>query len=366
VLAASTVIIKLLGAIYKIPLGNILGDSGYALFYSAYSIYNVLLSLSTAGLPVAVSKMVSEANTLGHYHQVKKIYRVAFITFAVTGATGFLIMFAFAQPLAGLMKNPDAVYCIMALAPSVALVCLMSIYRGYIQGLSNMTPTAISQVLEVLFKVILGLGLSIWLKSQGYSMMIVAAGAIFGVSAGSLVSLLYLIAANRKQGKYLCEPSEAEPPADSGKLIFKRLVGIGIPILLGSLALSFTMLIDDFQIMNRLQTVAGFSYDQAKVLFGAYSKVFTVMNLPPAFVVPLTLSIIPAVTSRITMKDQEGAARICVSALRITSSLALPAGVGLCVLAQPIIHTLYSDIHSSGGSILACWASLPSFCVLLI
>ena len=147
IMAAGVVVIKILGAIYKIPLGNILGDEGYGYFSVAYNIYNVFLTMATAGMPVALSRMISEADTLGRPMQVRKIFRVAWLTFAVFGLLLGLVMFLFPTELAGMLNNVRAAQSIWALSPALVLVYLTSTYRGYAQGMSNMKPTTVSQIL---------------------------------------------------------------------------------------------------------------------------------------------------------------------------------------------------------------------------
>ena len=160
IMAAGVVVIKILGAIYKIPLGNILGDEGYGYFSVAYNIYNVFLTMATAGMPVALSRMISEADTLGRPMQVRKIFRVAWLTFAVFGLLLGLVMFLFPTELAGMLNNVRAAQSIWALSPALVLVYLTSTYRGYAQGMSNMKPTTVSQILEVVGKVSVGLVLA--------------------------------------------------------------------------------------------------------------------------------------------------------------------------------------------------------------
>ena len=148
ILAAGVVIMKILGAIYKIPLRNILGDAGYGYFNAAYSIYNVLLTISTAGLPVALSRMISASSTLGRYNQVRRTFRVAYITLAVLGALLSALMLLFPSEMAIiLVHTPESTQSVFALAPAVLLVCITSAYRGYIQGHADMRPTTVGQVL---------------------------------------------------------------------------------------------------------------------------------------------------------------------------------------------------------------------------
>ena len=151
ILTAGVVIMKILGFIYKVPIGNIIGDDGYSMFLATYNIYNVFLTLATAGLPIALSRMISEANAEGRPMQAKRTFSVAWWTFFVVGLVCTLIMFCFPGQLAdGVLHNPDAAPSIRAMAPAVLLVCLVSAYRGYCQGFGNMIPTTVGQVLEVL------------------------------------------------------------------------------------------------------------------------------------------------------------------------------------------------------------------------
>ena len=156
-LALATAIVKVIGALYKIPLNAIIGEQGFGYFYTAYEIYSVLLLISTAGLPVAMSRMISEATSLGNYRQVRRIYRTSQALFLGMGILGSLLMTLCCRQLADFQKQPDAWFAIGCLGPSVFLICLMSCYRGFFQGQSNMLPTSISQVIEAIVKLIVGI-----------------------------------------------------------------------------------------------------------------------------------------------------------------------------------------------------------------
>ena len=182
VLAAGILVVKLIGLFYKIPLLNIIGEQGTADFGNAYNIYAVLLTISTAGLPVAVSKLVSEANALGRQNQVRR----------TLGVLSFLVMFFCADQLAGLMHDSMAAPGIKALAPAVICVGCLSAFRGYAQGHGRMTPTAVSQIIEALCKLTVGLGLAYWLVKHGADASHAAAGAITGVTVGTIVALALL------------------------------------------------------------------------------------------------------------------------------------------------------------------------------
>ena len=193
ILAFAVVLVKIIGAFYKLPLNNILGAQGKTYFQTAYNIYNVLLTISTAGLPLAISKMTSEAHAQGRDNEKRKIFHTAIWLFFGLGLAGSLLMFFGAAQLAGFMNNDMARLPIQALAPAVFCVCLLACMRGYTQGQGNMKPTAASQVLEALCTLGIGLPLAWYVLKVGMSLDAGAAGAIFGVTIGTVISMLFLI-----------------------------------------------------------------------------------------------------------------------------------------------------------------------------
>lgn len=364
ILAAGVVIMKILGAIYKIPLGNILGDDGYAYFLVAYNIYNLLLTIATAGFPVALSRMISEANTLDRQNQIKRIFNVSFITFAILGIVGSVVMYLFPTELAVMMGEPRAAQSIWALAPAVLFACLTSAYRGHVQGLGNMKPTTIGQVLEVLIKVIVGLALAWYLTSIGKSLAIASAGAIFGVVVGGVVALIYMFYCKHKNYANTEKSSDvAEPSSD----IFMRLMKIGIPITMGASVMSVITLIDTKLVLMRLQTAAGFTQEMSSIMYGVYGKAMTLYNLPAAFVTPLTISVVPAISACVAKRAFHDSSNIAEASVRITSVIAMPMAVGISALAYPIMRVLYPSSHES-GPLLLTYMGIASFfvCIALI
>ncbi|MGI5979366.1 MAG: putative polysaccharide biosynthesis protein [Oscillospiraceae bacterium] len=358
ILAIATIVTKILGAIYKIPLGNILGDEGFAHFNVAYNLYNVLLALSTAGLPIAVARLISESNNLKKPAQINRIYKIAVITFVTLGMIGSLIMFLFPVDLATRMGDAEASQGILAMAPAVLLVCICSAFRGYTEGLSDMRPTSVSQVIEVLFKVISGLTIVILLQRQGYDLPILSAGAICGTGIGALFASIYLGFVVRKRRKYELALVESAPEnydmsSDTSGVIFKKFVNIGVPIALGSCVLSVVSLINQTLIFDRLQNAAGCTFAEAKTLFGVYSKALTLYNLPAAIITPMTISVIPAITGFLARKQYEDARNVVESSLRISTIIALPMAIGLSVCAQPIMDGLYYGSAAEGPQLLA-------------
>lgn len=363
-LAAAVFIVKILGALYKIPLGNILGDEGTTHFGVAYNIYSLLLTLSTAGLPVALSRMISASNALGRANQVKRTFSVARMTFFVFGMVGTLIMVLFPTKLAAMMDDPEATQSILVLGPAVVLVCIMSAYRGYTQGLSDMLPTSVSQVLEVLCKLVFGLSLAWLFLSKGLGLPVASAGAIAGVTIGSLVALLYIVAYKLRMDRGTLRTSAApDVPASRGRT-FAQLIKIGIPVTIGSAVINIIALIDTKLILNRLQFGAGFSFEQSKILYGVYFKVQTLFNLPSAFIVPLTISVIPAISAYIAQKKFSEAANVTGAALKLCVLLGLPAGIGMSVLCYPIMNVIYPGSNAEGPTLLAI-LGIASFFVCL-
>ncbi len=371
ILTVAVIIIKILGAIYKIPLGNILGKDGYAHFNVAYNLYNVLLNLSTAGLPIALAKMVSEANSLDRPNQVKRTFSVAMWTFMVLGIIWSAVMLFFPTELAAFMGDVQASQSVLALAPAVILVCIMSAFRGYTQGLSDMRPTSISQVVEVAVKVVFGLAIVIVLRNASFSLPIMSAGAISGVAVGSFAACVYIgiVAVRRmksEQHRYLSVNSAVTDVADSRGKTLGRLLKIGIPIALGSCVLSVITLINTKLIYNRLQIGAGFSYEAANSMFGEYSMTLPLFNLPAAIITPLTISVIPAISGFLAKKQFGEAKNVVESSLRISAIISLPMAVGLSVLSMPVIRSLYSDGSELGGRILAILGAASFFVCLAL
>ena len=373
ILAASAILVKVIGAIYRIPLGNILSDEVMADYNSAYNIYSFFLTISTAGLPVALSKTISEANALGRHNQVQRTFRVAFITFLILGLLSFFCMTVLAAPMAQIViSNPKAVYCVMALAPSVLCVCIMSAFRGYFQGHFNMMPTGISQVIEAFFKLVVGLALALFLVNVIQKPELGSVGAIIGVSCGSVVALLYILFLFFRDRKRRQRIHATDRP-DGSMRILSNLLKLAIPITLGSAATSLVTLIDTKLVMSQLQsvyqTVDGLgkeaALDAARGLYGIYSKTMSIYNLPFSMMVPLTACIIPAVSASLARRDHLGAQKVSESALRIGLLLALPMGMGLFALGGPIMGLLFPTIDVSVAGPLLSVLGLASVFVAL-
>lgn len=366
-----SIIVKIIGACYKIPLVNILGDVGYGHFMVAYTIFNVIMTIAVAGLPVAISKFIAEADALDRRNQVRKIFRVSLMTLVSVGVVGFLVMFLGAGPLAAWQGDTGAKYAIMALSPCVLFLCTVTAFRGYAQGHGNMTPTSVSQVIEALLKLLIGLGFTYYImrltfKNEAEKLEMGAAGAILGVTIGSLASLVYLLFWYSHSGRR--DALGGTDLADSGQSILGRLLRVAVPITIGSSAVSIVSLIDTNQVLNILQDKLGWTEEVATGLYGTYQGCLNLYNLPSALMVPFTASVIPAVSAARARRDGLGARKVAESALRISALIALPMGVGLCALGSPVISLLYPklDVAVAGPSMSVLGVASIFVCVMLL
>ena len=334
-LAMATAIVKVIGALYKIPLNAIIGEQGFGYYSTAYEIYTVLLMISTAGLPVAMSRMISQASSLNRYRQVRKIYTVSKTIFLTLGLVGALLMTVFCRHLAAFQEQPDAWAAIGTLGPCCFLICLMSTYRGFFQGQSNMTPTSVSQVLEAVCKLIIGIAAALIIKHYTNDVSLAAAGAIAGVTVSCLVSSVYL---SRRCGKALRDLPLCEDTASSSKDIAKGLLAIAIPITIGSAGLQILTVLETKIYMSQL--LKTMTQDLADTQKGIYNMCQTIFNMPCAFITPITISVIPAITAQLTVKDRKAVRATEESAARVTGLIAAPCAVGLAVLAGPVTGLL--------------------------
>ena len=412
ILTVSTILVKIIGAIFKIPLIAILPEEAYGDFNGAYNIYSFFLTISTAGLPVALSKTVSECHTLGRENQKHRVFRVAFCAFLFMGLFSFLCMSVFGQLVATyIIGNEKAVFCVWALAPAVLCTCCCSAFRGYAQGHGNMTPTAVSQILEALCKLVIGLGLAYWLVRAGQPSHVAAAGAITGVTVGTILALAYMIF--NFVSTRMREEKDTQDAPDSARRILSTLMKIAIPITISSSMVGIVTVIDSALVQGQIQKVlisdpdswalyqqvvdfapleaARDAWQQAvssgaaaeavsqlygavelaaenisRSLYGNYSGALTIYNLPLSLMAAITASVIAAVSAALARRDRRGAARITGSALRITALLAFPMGVGLFVLGTPIIRLIFPELDASVAGPLLSTLGIASIFVCLM
>lgn len=391
VLAIATVVVKLIGAVYKIPLTNLIGPEGYGYFTGAYAVYTPLYAISMAGLPVAVAALVSKNVEMGRIKDAEHIFFISKKLFFGIGLACTLALMLLAYPYSKMVGAPDNYISVITIAPCVLFCCMLSAYRGYYEGLNNMTPTGVSQVIEAVFKLVIGLaGACIFMNTalsyyrenavngvlvffgrevtnEASALSVIypfaAAVAIFGVTAGSIASWLYLFILFKVKGAgYSREELVNSPETKSSKALTKELLKIAIPVAASSIILNLTNIIDDFTIRARLNYAletggeiirtmyadalsASGTLDSgiSTYLYGIHGSVINIKNLIPTITLTLGVSAIPVISKAWAAKDMKSIRVSVESAMRVTMMLGLPAGFGLAALSEPILGMLYSS-----------------------
>lgn len=415
ILTLGMTVVKLIGALFKIPLSAAIGEYGMGLFSVAYNFYGPIHSFTIAGLPIAISRMVAESHSKARYLEIRRIKSVAFPIVLALAITGSLIM-AIGTPLycKHVIGNPHAVYPMLALTPAVFFGCLCSIYRGYNEGLKNMIPTALSEIIEALSKLIFGLSGAVWLlrkltdeytayhtlfgtpaanadDAQLFIISYAAAAAVAGVSLGSILSFLFLWIRAKLRGDGLSDAMLASsPPPQKRSRIVRRLVKTAIPIAIGSFALNISGLIDTTFLQSRLQVLVESDFNLLTAqysglipeeylrnpsfvpnfLFGCYTLAMTVYMLVPTITQAFSISALPNITSVWASHNRNALSTSIQGVLKLTCLISIPAGIGISALAQPISFLLYgaqpaSQIIADCLFLLGFASSLVSISTLL-
>lgn len=376
ILAIAGIIAKIMGAVFRLPLINWIGDTGMANYSPAYYIYAFLVILATSGLPVAISKLVSESLAVGNHYQADKVFKLSSALMMAMGFVFFLILFIFAPQIAELMGNKDAALGMRAIAPSLLLVPLMAAFRGYFQGMQNMKPTAISQVAEQFFRTIVGLGAAFYLFYvagdnfiDGYDKYALgASGANLGATAGSIGGLLMILLiyglANKKIRKKIAKSKHMG--AANSKIILKKILVIAVPITIGAAIYPILNLIDSALVMNRLMDGAGFSHEVAKELYGQLSGfVGSLINFPQLLSQSVAVSLVPVIAAAHKLKNRKEMNDNVMLGLRMASIVGFPCAFGLIALSKPILLLLY-PVQAESAANAASVLSIMSFGLLFL
>lgn len=419
ILITSVIITKIIGLLFKIPLANILGGTGMGYFSCAYAIFMPVYAVCVTGLPAAVSKMVAENMAFGRYANVRKIKRIAITGFAIIGALCSFIIFAFATPFTRHIVNNELSYpAVVAIAPCIFFGAVLSVYRGYYEGMRNMIPTAASQIVESTIKLICGLGfayLSLVYFDESYNstgkilgkvcssadearhaaLPYVAAAAIAGVTVSTAVALIYMMIRYRLFGDGITKAMlKSDERTDRRRVLIKKLTLIVLPIALGSVVTNLTSLIDLATIINILKKSVNeapefykahynniltgtFTVDMLpNFIYGSFTGLaVTVFNLVPSITNMFGKGVLPNLAEAWTVHDEKRITKNVNSVIGVTCLIAIPAGIGLCVLAKPILNLLYSkrpdeievvwrSMQELGIGVIFLALSVPAFAML--
>ncbi len=338
VLTLSTVLVKIIGLLYKIPMLRVLGSEGMGYFNAAYEWYGTLCVIATSGLPLASSMMIASARAVGDDVAVKKIERLSLRIFGVLGLVSSLLLFFGAPLIAQAIGSPDTRYAIAAVAPTMLFSCLAGAYRGYFQGYQDMKPTAISQVIEALGKLILGLIFAYVAWSRDMGAPHIAAWAMLGLSIGVALSTLYLML-QRNLG--YSKATMMTTTSGTANVSLRRLLAIAVPITVSSSVMNVTRLFDMALILRRLQHI-GYDTASANALYGSYTTMAIPMfNLIPSLITSVALALVPSLTAAIRADDAEARKTTTTTALRLTALLALPASMAVVLYSRTILTLLF-------------------------
>lgn len=386
ILGMSTIIVKLMGMVYKIILSSMFGGVGTGLFNSAYALYNPLFMLSTAGFPIAISRMVSENITRKRYRDVRQIHRLSIPIFVLGGLVCFVAMVLGGFVYVKVINSDNAIFAILALSPTIFFGCLMSIYRGYFQGMKNMVPTAVSEIIEACGKLFLGLAAAVFTMQFGMRQYydtgyvlgvpckneadaenvivpIAIGAAIMGISVGALLGLLYLIVRMKHGGDNITHPMlAASPPARSPSRTVRTLVRTAIPIGLSAIVMSLGDSIDAILVQRRIGDIVDNQSDAllnlygslipdsvydggntAVYLYGCYGMALTLMMLITAVTQVFGTTALPSVTAAYTSGNKQRLKKSMETVLKITALVTIPSGLGMAVLAEPLMSLIYSS-----------------------
>ena len=352
ILTVAGIIVKVIGSVNRILLSRLLGGEGIGLYQMAYPIYLLALSVSSAGIPVAISIIVAEKIARSDYRGANRVFHISLFVLAITGVVFTFLLYYGAGWLIDnqFVRDARAYYAIAALSPAIFFVTVLSSYRGYFQGLQMMTPTAVSQIFEQLFRVVTMILLAYMLLP--YGLEYAAAGASFGAGPGAaagLLVLLYFYWQQRHVRKYQLDNQPAIKQ-ESVASIVTRIVKLALPVSLANIMLPVVSSIDLLIVPARLE-VAGYTIEQATELFGYLTGMaVALINLPTILTASLAASLVPAVSEAFTLRDQQRIYQRTATAMRISNLITIPAFAGMCLLATPISQMLYGT-PNAGTSI---------------
>jgi len=332
---------KIIGAIYRIPLTSIVGAEGMGIYQMVFPLYSLMLTISSSGLPSSISKLISEYSAKKKFSQVNKILKMSFILLIIFSLFCAFLVCVLSRVVANLQGNINAAICYLGIAPAIIFVGLISGFRGYFQGLENMVPSAVSQFVEQVVK--MGLGLFFASKLIDYGTNYGVLGAMIGISVSELVALVYLFLKflfNNKKRKFLLD--EGNRFVLTNKETIKEILSLSFFVSLGGLIMPLTMLIDSAVVINILKNI-GYSESVATKLFGLQTgTVGSIINMPVVLSLGISVSILPCVSRCRAKGDFEGCKKFASKSILMTIIFSLPASIGVLTFSEQIIKLLYS------------------------
>ena len=357
VLGLTGIICKLVGVLFNIPLTYLIGAKGLGVFYSVFPTYNLLLTVSSAGLPVAVSRLVSHHLTKDDPRNALNVFRTALKMLTLLGLICTVAMLALSPLLASWVDVEGTLPGFLVIAPCVLIVCMLSAFRGFMQGQQNMVPTAISQLIEQCGKVFVSLPLT-YLGAR-IDVAHGAAGALLGITLVEVAALIYMVILYyRRRAGFAAIPQLAKEPPIARRGLMWQLLVISIPITISACIVPLSQFIDSIMLTSRL-AVAGIDADTATELYGLFSgDVIRLINIPTALALAISMSLVPAISSARAIDDYPAIRRQSDLGLRFAFLIGLPCSIGMSLLSHNILAFFYQEGLSAemlriGGELLA-------------
>lgn len=347
VLGVAGIICKVVGVLYRIPLAHLIGPEGMGVYHKVYPAYNLLLTISSAGLPVAISRLVAHYVTREDPRSARRIFRVAMTMLAALGCLTTLLMLLFSGRLAALQGTQETRLGYMAIAPSLFFVCVMSAYRGFLQGQRNMVPTAVSQLIEQIGRVFVALPLAYFGMRRG-GVAWGAAGALLGSTTAEGAALLFMLFRHQKADRALDEiPQRQDVEALSDRAVARRLILVAVPITLGACIVPLAGFIDSIM-LTQLMESAGMTAEDALIRYGAYAgPVLTLINVPTALAMAMSTNLVPDIAAGLARGEKEYVIRETGIGLRMAAVIGFPCSVGMSLLAKPILYLCYRGSYTA-------------------
>lgn len=361
ILTIATLLSKILGSVFRIPLQNIAGDEVLGIFSLVYPVYMVALYLSVAGIPLAISKLIAEANAKNEPHKVKKIYVTASLLALCFGVLSFSIIFGFSSQIANALGGPSTEIALIVVGMTLLVAPYMAVYRGFFQGYGNMQPTAISQVVEQFVRVFLILVVAFIFVKLDYSNEVVAGGVMIGSIVGALASFIYLrLKYSRSSIKVTSKEKYSFQDFSSWS---KIILTMSIPIAIGSVTMALFNFVDSFTVTYGLRS-AGVDADDINYLYGIYGRGLTLVQIATVFASSVILPLVPLITKKLAQNDFVGTRAVIEKTHRLTHLISWPAAFGLLALTLPLNVALFTNVE--GSSMLAIINASSAFTSLVI
>jgi len=353
ILMVANIIVKIIGSIFRIPIYHLIGGEGWSYYQTALSLYVYFFGISTAGLPVAISKMISVANMEQNYEEEKRIFRLSLLVFVTIGIIGTGSMIAVSRFFVETAMIPEAHYSVLLLIPTLFFVCLTASFRGYFHGKQNMIPTAMSEVIESLGKLLIGIAAALYALSRGYELYIVAAFAVSGITVGVIAGFIFLTVtkfiSDRRENKIRKLEATQKQKAKfkaarrSNRAILREIIMIALPITLSASLIRLSGVIDTL-IMPRRLIDAGYTSEAARTAFGDYSvQAMSIFNFPNVLIIPFSVSIIPVLSQHFANKNKAAIKSTVESTFRVISIISMPCAFGIAVMSMPILNLIFTN-----------------------